>query len=854
MIKKEIFAGMLLFLVPAAWLCAYGAGTTYAQAPASNQGLDLSELSQAIDESIAAETASVESFKEQLKILKREKLFFTAALNGYQLRVSTFENLLLTSGISIAAVQKAQTELRASISEVRSMIAETAPRAEIITLAKNNIDQQKSLSQRQLRELLKISAPASAVAGLKARTREISRLLAQKEKLLSQLDKIIVSHLDQLNRIDQAFADIAFKFTAVVKQLKEQHLFERRKGLFSNMTLSAIEAEMATIKKEIDSIVRTEELQTDLRRFWKNSGNVLVAFILLLAVLIFLLKRLNRGIARLAEHALLVKLGLYHQTALRLLNSLFFITGVAVLIYLYSYLDVLYLSTAALRLLAELLFVLIFARFLKVILDSWSWEPSLPDEMLTRLKRLITVVQYFCWLFLIIDWSLGSASILLLLVRILFELFLIGWAFKFWRGAALSLKTEPGDNPYRLPLFTILRAISYLIGGMALILDMIGFGPLATLWLAAWGRTIIVMFCWFGFYRMLQEWDHYYREKSVSKRDELLHDEYPWQWLMIRIGQLVCVLSLAIVLILAWGGQRTVLLNIYTVLGYPLKIGNMTFSFIGVVYSVLILLATHGIARLWRWMFQKKFLSRSGMAIGLQDSITTITVYGIWILGIMIAMHVFGLNTATMAVALGGLGIGIGFGLQNIVNNFISGIILLFERPIQVGDDVEINGTWATVKKINVRSTVVQSYDNASLIIPNSEFISRQVTNWSFKDRRLRRNVEVGVAYGSDIERVRETLLEIAGKTKRVLKYPAPEVLFTNFGDSALIFRLRFWTAVDYMLKVETAVRFEIDRLFKERDIVIAFPQRDIHIRSNVDKGPDSSVSPDDDSLMKQKG
>jgi len=176
------------------------------------------------------------------------------------------------------------------------------------------------------------------------------------------------------------------------------------------------------------------------------------------------------------------------------------------------------------------------------------------------------------------------------------------------------------------------------------------------------------------------------------------------------------------------------------------------------------------------------------------------------------------------------LGIGLGFGLQNIFNNFISGIILLFERPIQVGDDVEINGTWALVKKINVRATVVQTYDNASLIIPNSEFISSQVTNWSFKDKRLRRHVDVGVAYGSDVELVRSTLLEIAASTPKVLKNPKPDVLFRDFGDSSLVFRLRIWTDIDNMLIVETAIRFEIDRLFKERGIVIAFPQRDVHL------------------------
>jgi small-conductance mechanosensitive channel len=147
-----------------------------------------------------------------------------------------------------------------------------------------------------------------------------------------------------------------------------------------------------------------------------------------------------------------------------------------------------------------------------------------------------------------------------------------------------------------------------------------------------------------------------------------------------------------------------------------------------------------------------------------------------------------------------------------------------------VGDDVEVNGTWATVKKINVRATVVQTYDNATLIIPNSEFVSQQVKNWSFKDKRLRVKIDVGVAYGSDIELVRDSLLGIAKHTPKVFKTPSPDVIFRDFGDSALMFRLRVWTDIDNMFKVETAIRFEIDRLFKERGIVIAFPQRDVHV------------------------
>jgi small-conductance mechanosensitive channel len=272
----------------------------------------------------------------------------------------------------------------------------------------------------------------------------------------------------------------------------------------------------------------------------------------------------------------------------------------------------------------------------------------------------------------------------------------------------------------------------------------------------------------------------------------------------------------------------------------------MSFSLLGFIIAILILLLTQAVSRIWQHVFRKNILNQSGMEEGLQDSITTISAYILWSVGILISLNALGFNATSLTVVLGALGIGLGFGLQTIFNNFISGIILLFERPIQVGDDIEVNGIWARVKKINVRSTLVQTYDNASLIIPNSDLISSQVTNWSFKDKRLRRNVEVGVAYGSDVQLVRTTLLEVAEKTPRILKLPKPDVVFKNFGDSSLLFILRFWTRVEYFYMVETDVRFEIDRLFRERKIEIAFPQHDIHIRSGLDpiKTRAADVSP----------
>lgn len=248
-------------------------------------------------------------------------------------------------------------------------------------------------------------------------------------------------------------------------------------------------------------------------------------------------------------------------------------------------------------------------------------------------------------------------------------------------------------------------------------------------------------------------------------------------------------------------------------------------------------------SRCLRHFLKNRVFRHSGLEVGLQESIASVAGYVLWFVGILAALNALGFSGTSLTVAFGALGVGLGFGLQNIFNNFVSGLILLFERPIQVGDSIEIDGVWGEVRKINVRSTIIQTVDNASMIVPNSEFISGRVVNWSLKDLRIRRNINVGVAYGSDVELVRLTLLEVAQSHPLVYKLPEPSVLFVDFGDSALIFRLRVWTTVPVCLQVETDIRFEINRLFQERGIEIAFPQLDVHLKTASVSGGDGTPS-----------
>lgn len=235
-------------------------------------------------------------------------------------------------------------------------------------------------------------------------------------------------------------------------------------------------------------------------------------------------------------------------------------------------------------------------------------------------------------------------------------------------------------------------------------------------------------------------------------------------------------------------------------------------------------------------VFVKQVLSKYSSDIGVSQSIGTIIQYLVIIIGSFIIIQNVGINLGSLNVLAGALGVGIGFGLQNIANNFISGLIILFERPIKVGDRIEVGSVQGDVTKVSARATTVNTNDNISIIVPNSEFINQRVINWSHNDRSIRYHVPVGVSYNEDPAKIKELLLEVAEANKDVQKRPKPDVLFTEYGDSSLNFDLMVWTST-YISKpmiLKSQLYYAIFEKFKEHNIEIPFPQRDLHIRSGL--------------------
>jgi small-conductance mechanosensitive channel len=264
------------------------------------------------------------------------------------------------------------------------------------------------------------------------------------------------------------------------------------------------------------------------------------------------------------------------------------------------------------------------------------------------------------------------------------------------------------------------------------------------------------------------------------------------------------------------------------------NIGDLPITPVFLIKTFVFFFLLRMVSGVTRRVMEHRVLVRTSLNAGQQYAFAQITAYLVFLFGLLIGLQWAGVNLSSLVILGGAIGIGVGFGLQNIANNFVSGIILLMERPIQVGDRVEVGDTNGDVVRIAARSTWIRTNDNVVMIIPNSEFINSHVTNWTANDRQVRFPVPLGVSYGSDPEVVRDVLMEVANSHPDVLAVPPPEVLFTGFGDSSLNFVLNVWTItrVQYPKILASEIYFMLFKAFKEHGIEIPFPQRDLHVKS----------------------
>lgn len=252
-----------------------------------------------------------------------------------------------------------------------------------------------------------------------------------------------------------------------------------------------------------------------------------------------------------------------------------------------------------------------------------------------------------------------------------------------------------------------------------------------------------------------------------------------------------------------------------------------------VITGVLLLVLGYYLARKTTKQIETRVLSRLDVEDSLKYTLKTMIFYLMLVILTLFTLRLLNVPITIFTVLGGAVAIGVGLGAQNIVNNFISGLIIMVERPVRVGDFVELENLSGTVETIGARATRIKSMDNTHIVVPNSSFLEKNVLNWTLSDDVVRTKVAVGVAYGSPTRKTEELLKRAVKNHPKVLRSPEPVVLFDNFGDNSLNFEVLFWARIRTMLQLKSIasdIRFEIDDLFREAGIVIAYPQQDVHL------------------------
>lgn len=267
-------------------------------------------------------------------------------------------------------------------------------------------------------------------------------------------------------------------------------------------------------------------------------------------------------------------------------------------------------------------------------------------------------------------------------------------------------------------------------------------------------------------------------------------------------------------------------LQIIAIDNHPVTVGKL-------VIALLVLVVGFLVVRISFRMVAGRLLLKTPLKKSTAAAIEKMLAYFAYLLVLLLALRMVNIPLAAFAFLGGAIAIGVGFGAQNIINNFISGFIIMTERPISIGNLVEIEGVLGEVEDIGARCTRIRTGENIHILVPNSSFLEKNITNWTLSDNRIRAKVVTGVVYGSPVRRVEELLIKAAKENEKILKSPEPFVVFNDFGDNSLVFEVYFWITVRSIIErrlIEGSVRFRIDDLFREAGIVIAFPQRDLHL------------------------
>lgn len=641
---------------------------------------------------------------------------------------------------------------------------------------------------------------------LRTRIREILDSISEVERILKTRQQDILTLMDQISYE-------SIRITKTLTKINEAQV-QTRKKLFAVDSPPIWKAFEQTDEKVLLTSQMRQTVETRLYLLDKfieaNWWRMIVHLALFMTISLVLLNVRRRGDSWIEKNTLESRFKYIFQYpfSASLLLSLFF----TAIIYPYP--------PEFIRELNRLLFLIPLIRLLPKIIHKDMRAPVFGLAGLYLLQRMDELIIDFLWVH----------RLILLLIS------LLGFMGIFWILRTKKSVSQLERRKWGHTLFFLSR-IALILLGASIFANIVGnvsladFLTNAILNIAYVGvalfaaililESVFVVFLQSRFLsklRIIQKHSNFLRERLVS----LLQVLGLFLWIFFSLINLDIFNSL-----------KQFTLNI---LSRSWQIGNFSFALGDILIFVVTVWLSIKLSRFIRFILEEDVLPRIPLPRGVPNSISMLTNYTILAIGFLIALTAAGMEWSKFALLAGAFGVGIGFGLQNVVNNFISGLILIFERPIKVGDTIEVGALKGTVKRIGIRSSTIRTFDGAEVIVPNGTIIQSEVTNWTLSDQLRRIEVNVGVAYGADPNQVLDILQKVARDHPVVLDSPPPMVLFRGFGESSLDFSLRVWTS-DFKnwLTFSSEITLQVHNALKKAGIEIPFPQRDLHLRS-VDK------------------
>lgn len=646
----------------------------------------------------------------------------------------------------------------------------------------------------------KIKSNAVLVEDLNNTNKHISLLLPTFENNID----IVARHVNSLNRINIEINDKLGRINDYTG--RSTNLFKQNVNAYWN----SFKAE--DLSHIIDSLFGTlKNLFFDLK---ETSKNFVSTHIMVVLLFLFFCYRTFRIKKRLQSQAN------YEESSALNLNTVFDKPIRAAYFYTFIFAYYIYLSMVPAIFLDIISFfaVIIFFSFSKNIFD----------------KTVITFIKHFMifWIAVKIVDILTTQSLISRTILLFSSIYFLFWLFRFHERKELEKYIKNTIIARKLLnyyfkiviVFVVISIICIVFGFMNLALYTSGLIVKITL-------LVVFLYLWNP---LLKRFFQLVIEEKYFKSRKFIYDHK--EAILKTTFKIINVITYAVFIY----SFLTLMLFIKpftnwfsTIINNDISIGSITFSLSGIGLFLIIIILSTFLSKIIQFFLQDEVLVKANLGRGFPETISMLVKYLIVGIGYFVAITTLGFEMSQLTIIFGALSVGIGFGLQNIFNNLVSGLILIFSRPIRIDDTIEINNMIGSVNSIGIRSSNVHTIEGAEVIIPNGNLISNEVINWTLSDQRRRIEVVVGVAYGSNIRQVSDLLETILRENDQVMKVPKPLVLFDEFGDSSLNFKLLFWTEnFSTWMLVKSSVLFDINDVFSKENIEIPFPQRDIHMRS----------------------